>query len=110
MKGLKRLLLAGGLATWYAFTSISDTKSVEEKYPLPAEIVVLDSSVPYETREVKGIITYENGQVKETSKLEKVIKTEDIDFSEDFKIETQRYSLIKDDDWLPSRIIGYLQG
>jgi len=105
----KMLLLAGLLSPWYFFTSPSAEKIEGRKdYPIPQEIRVVDTSLPYETREKIVDFTNSDGNVEKKTELEKIVKTEDIDFSKDFEIKTDRYRLVKDDDWLPSRFIGHI--
>ncbi|MEK6760871.1 MAG: hypothetical protein AABX93_03030 [Nanoarchaeota archaeon] len=96
LKYWKTLALVSGLALWYNFNDFSHDKiSSFQRYPLPSEIKVAGTTLPYETR---------NGKFG----LEKIVKTEDIDFSKDFEIETERYHLVKDNDWLPSRLVGHV--
>jgi len=103
MSWLKRLTYAGifaaALSPWYYFTHQSlSQKKVEEKYTLPAEISVVASSVPiHETKDP----TSENT-------LEKIIYTSEINFSGHFDIRTERYHLVKDDDWIVSQVIGLI--
>ena len=108
MGRLKTVLLAGGLAAYYALTSPS-SKQLEQKkgYPLPKEIKVVETSLPFETREKDRITANSQGIPERKTELEKIVKTEDIDFSGDFSIKTDRYEFIKDEDWLPSRLIGH---
>lgn len=113
MNWLKLGLLATGLTLWYSCTGVSNSKKSEDKYELPQEIVVLETSLPYEIRRMNRIITeYEEGKpdgfTRKESYLEKIIKTRAIDFSHDFDIKTDRYRLVKDDDWLPSRLVGHV--
>ena len=110
MKGLKVALLAAGLATWYTINGCipNSKKTIQEKYPLPAEIKVIDSSIHYEERERTLTIIDSDGNKTKENRLEKVVKTEDIDFSGDFEIKTERYRLVKDNDWLPSRLVGHI--
>jgi hypothetical protein len=105
---LKRALLVGGLATWYAFTSPS-SKQLEKKedYPLPQEIRVVDTSLPFETRQKTWTLENSDGAAEKIVELEKIVKTKDIDFSKDFYVQSDRYKLIKDKDWLPSRLVGH---
>jgi hypothetical protein len=89
-----------GVASWYSLTgklanSESMSKPVAEKYPLSAEIRVVETDLPYRKESRDG-------------KLEKIVHVKDIDFSKNFTIKTERYNLIKEDDWLPSRFIGHL--
>lgn len=106
---LKKLgLLAGGLAAWYAFTGPS-TQQLESKkeYPLPDEIKVVSTTLPFETREVHFVEADTEGNLEDRIESEEVIKTENIDFSQEFVIETERYRVVKKEEWLPSRLIGH---
>ncbi len=90
--------MAGAFGVWYAsHTEPKPRADIRQSYPLPEEIVVLNTDLPYENR------TSNDG------KLEKVVKTKNIDFSKDsFEIKTDRYRFVKDDDWFPSRAVGYV--
>jgi hypothetical protein len=83
---------AAALGVWYMFnTQPQDLGSVDERYPLPTQIVVSDSSIPY-TVDSQG---------------EKVVQVKDIDFSADkIDITTDRYHFVKDKDWTPLWLIG----
>ncbi len=105
--GLKKLgMLAAGLTVWYALNGTPKNYERERnRYPLPQEIEVKNCS--YHRNNSKGThdeIIYGNPTSK---KLDMIIKTEEIDFHKDFVIETDRYRLVKDKDWLPSRLIGH---
>ncbi len=93
-KGFGRTLafVAIGLTAWYLVTGQKqDTIKVEDRYPLPVEIRVVESSVPYSI-DVSG---------------HKIIKTKDIDFSKGkIDITTDRYHFVKNEDWWPIRIVG----
>jgi hypothetical protein len=101
-------LLACCLAGWYILTSPSSEQlSRKREYPLPAEIVVTETNLPYSTRErVEERIV--NGIPERVTVLERFVKTKDIPFERDsFNIKTDRYRFVKDDDWLPSRLVGH---
>lgn len=106
---LKAAAIIGGLATWYTFTSPSQSQ-LEKKleYQLPQEISVVETSLPFKTKGRVWTSENKDGTMKEKQELEKIVKTDDIDFSGDFSIETDRYTLVKGDDWLPSRILGHV--
>jgi len=53
-------------------------------------------------------ITNELGKVDNQTKIEKIINTKDIPFDKHFFIKTDRYTLTKNQDWLPSRMIGHV--
>lgn len=82
------------LIVWYnLFCNVPNNyNNTKNRYKLPEKIIVIKTSLPFSVNE--------NG--------EKIVFTKDIDFSKDFKIKTLRYRLVKDDDWLPSRIIGHI--
>ena len=89
---LKKLALLGGLAVWYAFTGPSSEQIKNKKpYPLPEEISVVETSLPYEERDiVTESIDQDGNKTTSVVGLEKVVKTSDIDFSEEFYIQTDR--------------------
>ncbi|MBR9705249.1 hypothetical protein GOV12_07590 [Candidatus Pacearchaeota archaeon] len=96
---IKRIAkIAMVLAPLYYFTSGSSEVPVETRYPLPAEIKVVDTDLPYTERQLNS----------ENSELEKIVKVEDIDFSGNFFIETERYTLVKNEDWIESKAIGHV--
>ena len=95
MKWLKPVLFAAGLAGWYLTHDVDNVTPTNIKYPLPEEIEVVETrNVPFEDR-------------KGNSSLERIVRIEDIDFSEDFMIKTERYTLVNDKDWLTSRVVGH---
>jgi len=101
--------IVAGLTTLYCLTGGNPSgKSVQEKYSLPAEIRVVETDLPFFER--KKLITFTNefGRVIKEEKLEKIINTKDIPFSKNFYIKTDRYTLTKNQDWLPSRVIGHV--
>ena len=100
----KTLGFIAALGTWYYLTDKPVPKEVG-KYQLPAEIKVINTTFKYETREKKRIIIEESFK-KEEKWVEKYIKTDVIDFSKKFVIETERYNIIKDEDFLPAQMIG----
>lgn len=111
MSKSRLLALAAFLTLWYGFSSPNYNQLAENKdYTLPKEIEVLDTSFRFHYRKKKE----ENNKLsnlspeKKNQDLRKIVETDDIDFSEDFYIKTGRYTLIKDDDWLPSRMIGHV--
>lgn len=100
----KALFVAGLAALYMTYGGNPSGKTNAEKYPLPAEIRVLETTLPYEERKVP-MYTDKNGVSRET---EKIVKTAKIDFSKDFQMKTERYNLIKAHDWKPLRIIGHI--
>ncbi|MBS3086544.1 hypothetical protein J4422_02480 [Candidatus Pacearchaeota archaeon] len=93
-------VLAAGLAIWYPLNKQpSEYKNSTDRYALPQEIEVVNASYHIKSQE-NPIIIKPNG-------LEQKIQTKAVDFSEDFVIETDRYKLVKDKDWLPSRLVGH---
>lgn len=89
--------LAAGLAFLYMNTGGNPSgKTNVQKYALPKEINILETTLPYATTtNLEGVV-------------ENKIKTADIDFSKHFYIRTDRYTLSRNQDWLPSRIIGHI--
>ncbi len=105
---MKLGLMAAGLAAWYSHVSPTPEQSVPKADPLPAEIKVIETSIPHKVREKVRFSKREDGSTEKKVDLEKIVRTSDIDFSKDFYIKTDRYNLIKTDDWWPSRQIGHL--
>ncbi|PIN78408.1 hypothetical protein COV14_03830 [Candidatus Woesearchaeota archaeon CG10_big_fil_rev_8_21_14_0_10_33_12] len=109
MGWLNKALLVGAFAAWYAFTGPSAQHLEPKKeYPVPNEIKVVSTTLPYETREAVGRSADSVGNFENESGLEKIIKTEDIDFSKNFTIETERYTIVKKEEPLISRVIGHI--
>jgi|SRR3989338_433192 len=108
MGKLNKVALIGGLAFWYLLTGPS-SKQLESKreYPLPAEIKVIETSLPYETRgRVGSPNNLNSGSDEKRYCLDKIVKTSSIDFSDDFYIKTERYNLIKKEEL--SKPIGHI--
>lgn len=108
-KWIKRILLATGLAVFYTFTTPNaDQIKDYEPQNIPAKIVVKKTTLPTQKR-LKVVKVKGSSEVEEkTQGLETIINTEKVDFSKDFVIETDRYKIIKKEEWLPSRIIGHI--
>lgn len=106
--GLGRLgALAVGLAVWYSLNETpKNSLPSSQKYSLPKEIKVVETTLPYITREKVTQVSDPYGTPYKKIELEKIVDTETIDFSKDFKIKTDRYRIVKDDDWWLSRAIG----
>ena len=97
---LKKLAILGaGLATWYTFNGAPNNIDEIRDYPLPGEIVV------EETKNVTYTLRYVSEEDPEMGSV-KVVDVNDIDFSEDFIIETDRYTLDKRKDIWLSRTLG----
>lgn len=104
---LSLFLLAWWLAGLIATAPVPEKqKTIDEKYPLPKEIVVKNATTKFHNK-IIDILDDKNQPTGKKATI-KIIDTKDIDFSKDFKIETDRYRLVKDDDWIPSRIIGHI--
>jgi len=107
MVKLKSLAVLAGLGaaifTLNSFSGNNNTKD-EKSYPLPSEIRVIETSFPYEERKKVSV----NENRADNTEIEKIVKTDSIDFSKNFYIKTDRYNLIKDEDWLPSRAVGHV--
>ncbi len=102
------LAFLAGLAIWYGITSnYSCRPSAEKRYPLPQEIAVVETNLPYQKRNIERFIVENGKEVKKVSE-EKYVKVDEIDFSKDFSIKTERYKFVKDKDWIPSRLIGHV--
>jgi len=101
--------LLAGVAILYSCTGGNPScKNVKEKYSLPPEINVVETDLSCSERKSLITLTNEVGQMSNQTKLEKIIKTKDIPFDKHFYIKTDRYTLTKNQDWLPSRIIGHI--
>ena len=95
------------LVPWYVFNSPSEEQTRPKQYALPNEIAVVETTLPYETGEREFIVDDSaKGMSRIETKLEKAVKTEDIDFSKDFEIKTDRYHFSKGEDMWVSRQIG----
>ncbi|MCB9370390.1 hypothetical protein H6501_02230 [Candidatus Woesearchaeota archaeon] len=101
---LKPAALIGGLAAWYIATGDVNPNDVSKSYPIPEQIEVISAEyVDKKGNDIELEAPKKNGET-----LEKLIlDTSQIDFSEDFEIKTDRYRIVKDDDWLPSRLVGH---
>lgn len=108
MGRLTRALLIGGLLTpWYLATTPSCfTINSKPDYPLPNQIKAVETSLPCESRERIWTSTDSDGKIEKKVTLEKIVDTKKIDFSKNFYIKTDRYTFVKDEDWLPERVIG----
>ncbi|MGV8087033.1 MAG: hypothetical protein ACP5N1_05355 [Candidatus Woesearchaeota archaeon] len=95
---IKKVLLIGGLAAWYIFTTPSSNNitPISERYILPKEIKVTETTLPTHTKK------NQNGT------LDYYITTEDIAKYDEFKIKTPRYSVEKGKDWAINRGIGHV--
>ncbi len=110
MNWLKKLgLLTLGLLPWYAFNSAPNKP--REEYPLPEQIKVVSAKYVENDGDTVRIDTlgnvFVNGK-KQKESLEKLLSTKDINFDEYFEINTERYKLTKNDDWLISRVCGQI--
>ncbi len=87
-------ILAVGLAAWYTYLGEpQNLPDITERYQLPAQIRVLESSVPYTTDP--------NGN--------RILQTKDIDFSSNnIDITTDRYHFVKNQEWPFFRAIGMI--
>ena len=106
---VKTAVLIGTLASLYmVFDGNPSGKSVQQKYSLPKEIRVLETDLPYHEENVSVTNKDNFGTEIISSKLEKVVNVKDIPFDKHFDITTDRYHLSKNQDWLPSRVIGHI--
>lgn len=76
----------------------------EIKYDLPQSIPV---EYAWFTNKEGEEIEIKSFSADEPTLEQMVINPEDIDFSEYFEVKTDRYRLVKSDDWLPSRLLGH---
>jgi hypothetical protein len=105
MGTITKALFVAGLAGLYLTCGGNPSgKTIAQKYSLPSEIKVVETTLPYEERKVPKYFD-KTGIPRET---ERIVKTANIDFSKDFKIKTERYNLIKAHDWTPLRVIGHI--
>jgi len=103
-------LLAACLASWYVLTSdLKPSYKVQDRaYPISKEITVTETTFPTEEKIKKQITIKSDGERTEKQTIEKILKTENIDFSaKKFMIKTDRYTLVKNEDWFLSRVIGH---
>lgn len=109
MGRLRTTFLIGSLALWYVFTGPSDEqRNKQNKYSLPREICVTETSLPYKTRERVWKSVGVDGKEKTKIDLEYIVNTEEIDFSSSFSIKTERYKIVKEEECLPSKIISHI--
>ena len=91
---------------------LSSAAEAKEKapaeYPLPKEIPVLKTTFPthWSTNYVR--VPLSNGKFATNQVVSQVVRPEDLDLSKNFHLETPRYKIIKDKDWLPARCIGHV--
>src|SRR3989338_11251473 len=108
---LKRALFIGGLGVYYAFVNPSSEQlSKKEEYPLPKEIKVVEPSLRFKERAISMPDAKAAAKGQPASGLEKIVNTDSIDFSKDFYIKTDRYTIVRDNDkdFLLSRFIGHI--
>lgn len=112
-KKLKRLLgIAGGLALYYTITgNYQEEVPGQKKYPLPEQIKVIQANYT----DKSGEQVHLNGknihfdEVRNSKGLEeKVINTNNIDFSKHMQITTERYNFSRNEDFKISQGIGWL--
>lgn len=105
----KLLMFVGGLAIWYTMTG-APRNYTPQNYSLPQKIQVLEAH--YEEKDgdkvsiEDGVLTVND--IKVAPLEERVINPEEINFDKDFEVRTDKYRLVKSDDWLPSRICGHV--
>lgn len=98
-----------GLLISYTFTGVSNPKPFDQKYTLPDSISVVEAKMYSKNRNIEPTLSVSPRYVQygsSISSLERKIGTKNIDFSKDFMIKTNRYTLIKEEDWLLSQMIG----
>ena len=101
----KLAIIGAGLTALYSFNRIDNSaKDPTIEYPLPAEIKVTETTLPFEARCVGEANSILDGVVEPV--IEKWVKTEDIDFSKDFEIKTERYNFASSDDMILSKWWG----
>lgn len=96
---LPLLAWAGALTLWYTYTSTPVRFNTSER-PERAGIQSIERAFGGGTFDARLPTTIETRTGP--------VKTDSIDFSGHFDIQTERYHLIKDDDWFVSRGIGWL--
>jgi len=100
----RKIAFFGGLYTWYLFTGGSGSTPTEQKYTLPSEMHIKKATF-FQKSKTKP---EEEPEQKNPQTLENIVSTSEIDFSKPFTIETDRYTIVNDADWLPSRLIGHV--
>lgn len=105
----KFMMLGLILAPYYFFTGRKGVSS-EEAYPLPDSLPVRSSTLPTEHHVGEQALRQKIGDNKMVIAVDqhKSLDLRHADFSGHFKLETDRYRVIKDDDWLLSRGIGHV--
>ena len=107
-KKAKRILkragfLASVLAPYYIIVDALKPELPELPVePLPAEIRAIDTDLPSDD----ALVFSTEGRNGER-RLEHIVHTTDIDWEEDFYLETDHYRIIKEDDFFLTRFIGH---
>jgi len=103
MKGTTALATIAGLALWYTINSGPSIKDTAEKrYPLKPKMQV--EHADYVSK--SGLEVSIDNSLKPNNSHQ--LDVNDVDFSEHFTIKTDRYNLVKDDDWWISQKIGVI--
>jgi len=96
-KTLNTLILGGVVALYIASTPSKDSiNPTSMNYILPKEIVVTETTLPKHER------------TKKDGSLEYYVTSSDIAKYDKFSIQTNRYTVEKDEDWAPTRAIGHV--
>jgi hypothetical protein len=94
--GLKRLAcIAAALTVWYAYSGNSNRFNPSLQDPTYTAAIKEEHQKKYELP-------------KEIKTIDGIVNTDTIDFNNNFKIKTDRYTLVRDKDYLLSRGIGYV--
>lgn len=104
LKQFKKVAILGTLSAGLAFSVMTPSQSTRFDYNLPKEISVIETTLPFETR--KFTKQLEDGTTYDA--IDKIVKTDSVDWSDDFYIKTDRYRLSKHDDFSLSRGVGWL--
>lgn len=98
------LALVAATGLWSLATGKSDSAaSARQHFPLPEKLYVVDTDLP--THNEDHTITDKG---KERTITVRYIKPHEVDFDDDFYLKTNRYTIIKDDDFIGTRWLGHL--
>ena len=102
-------LLALYAAAWASYPLTNQkTAPAEELYKLPESLEVKATSLPYTTQKDTHQARASDGRMITVISEKKVVNTQEIDFSKEFFIQTDRYTYEKGSDFKPSQILGQI--
>lgn len=98
-----------GMAVWFWATGKSQEKEIgPDYYPLPAALNVEETTLPHQQIVKNETVVQEDGTTVEVPSIQRSIDLSSVDLSGEFEIVTDRYRIIKEKDFIGSRLIGHL--